>query len=395
MRQAFTLALLHVKLTFKSKASLISMFALPLLLTLIFGLMLQGTGTGQTSNAAVFPVAVVDRDSSFASRALVEALGQERSVSLQAVTQEQMDKRFADQQIVVGIVIPRGFAEGLKAGTSPEVTLVTTPGGNVYTGVAPTIRRAIAQVSQDYRLALQAAGAAADAAQIEATYGQVAADRKAVGSTTVVQPVAKTESGIVQKDSPLGIAAVGFTVTFVMMLVFMMGGVILQERQRGTWGRLLVTPASRLSLLGGYVLSFFLTGMAQFAILVAATRLLFGVSWGPVLPLTAMAAATVLCGGAMGLFLAGLVRTYEQQMTAGILFINATSMLGGVYWDLSFVSKTMQRIGYLTPQAWAIDGFREVMLRGAQWANLVLPLAVLLGIALVFMTAGLLRVRYE
>jgi len=97
----------------------------------------------------------------------------------------------------------------------------------------------------------------------------------------------------------------------------------------------------------------------------------------------------------MGLILAGLVETLDRHMSAGFLFINAPAMPGGAYWDLSMVSDTMRRIGYMTPQAWAIDGFREVMLRGGAWEGIALPLAVLLGITAVFMTAGLLRVRYE
>jgi len=85
----------------------------------------------------------------------------------------------------------------------------------------------------------------------------------------------------------------------------------------------------------------------------------------------------------------------EQQSAFGILFINATAMLGGVYWDLNSVSAPMRRIGYLTPQAWAIEGFKEVMLLSGAWGAIALPLTVLLGIAAVFMTAGLLRVRYD
>lgn len=70
-------------------------------------------------------------------------------------------------------------------------------------------------------------------------------------------------------------------------------------------------------------------------------------------------------------------------------------MLGGVYWPLDLVSDTMRRVGYLTPQAWAMDGFREVMLRGGSWSGLARPLVVLLTLAAVFMAAGLRRVRYE
>jgi ABC-2 type transport system permease protein len=397
MRQALTLALLHLKMTFKSRSQLVTMFALPLVLTLVIGMMLSGQGSSQTAKGHRYPVAVVDLDGSYLSGLLVDQLRREETLNVKTAAEADLSKQFADRQIETGIVIPKGFAAGVVAGAAPEVKLINAPGGSYDLGVGPIIRRTTAQIAQDYRLAVQAAGTGADAAKIQQAYDTVVADRQKLSATTAFHTVAKAQSGdgTVDAKTQLSSAAVGFIVTFVLMLVFMMGGVILQERQRGTWGRLLTAPVSKLSLIGGYVLSFFLTGMAQFAILVIATRILFQIEWGPLLPLIAMAAVTVLCGGGMGLFLAGIVRTPEQQATVGILFINATSMLGGVYWDLSVVSKTMQRIGYLTPQAWAIDGFREVMFRGAQWSHLFLPMAVLLGITVVFMTAGLLRVRYE
>jgi ABC-2 type transport system permease protein len=143
------------------------------------------------------------------------------------------------------------------------------------------------------------------------------------------------------------------------------------------------------------MLSFFVTGMFQFTVLVLGTRLLFHIQWGPLLPLFAVGAATVLASAGMGLFLAGLVRTFEQQMAIGVIFVIATSMLGGLFWPLEILSPTMQRIGHLTPQAWAMEGLTEVALRGGTWAGLALPLAVLLGLALVFSAVGVRRVRYE
>jgi ABC-2 type transport system permease protein len=106
-------------------------------------------------------------------------------------------------------------------------------------------------------------------------------------------------------------------------------------------------------------------------------------------------AATVLASAGMGLFLAGLVRTFEQQEAVGVIFVIATSMLGGLFWPLDILSPAMQKIGHFTPQAWAMDGLTEVALRGGSWAELVWPLTVLLGLAVVFSAAGVLRVRYE
>jgi ABC-2 type transport system permease protein len=394
MRRSLSIALLHLRTTFKSKGALLTMFGMPLILTLIFGVVVGGSqGSGK---AYVFPVAMVNHDQSFAAEELISLLDQEENVSVKPATADEMNKLFADQKVEAAVVIPAGFQSDLAAGKAPEVKLVSKPGGNAYLGVAPIIRGMVARLGQDYQLALRSLPEAdrTNSAKVEAAYDKVVAERTKVAATVTPHAVIDTKPGA-ENLTPVNWTSVGFTVTFVMMQCFMMSGVILVERKQGTWARLLTTPNSRLTIIGGYLLSFFLTGMVQFAILVAATRFLFGVYWGPLLPLFAMGAGTVLSASGMGLFLAGIVKTFEQQMSIGILFINATAMLGGAYWDLSMVSDTMRRIGYMTPQAWAIDGFREVMLRGGAWGTIALPLAVLMGITVVFMTAGLLRVRYE
>lgn len=393
MRRSFAIALLHLRTTFRSKGALLTMFGLPLVLTLIFGVLVGGGG--QSTAGYVYPVAVVDLDDSFASRTLTGLLEQEPTIRLRLTAPADLEKLLSDQEVEVGVVIPAEFGAGVAAGLAPEVRLVSRPGGNLYLGVAPTVRGLVSRLGQDLRLALHSLPEAdrLDAARVAEAYERVAAVRSEVGTTVATHAV--TRHAVAKGLTPANYAATGFTVTFVMMQCFMMSGAILAERRQGTWGRLLTTPTARAVILGGYLLSFFLTGMAQFAILVVATRLLFQVSWGPLLPLFALGAGTVLSAAGMGLFLAGIVRTYEQQTAIGIVFINATAMLGGAYWDLNAVSDTMRRIGHLTPQAWAIEGFREVMLRGGSWPAIALPLAVLLGIAAVFMTAGLLRIRYE
>ncbi|HYG56631.1 MAG TPA: ABC transporter permease [Symbiobacteriaceae bacterium] len=394
MRQSLIIAMLHLKQSFKSKGTLISVFGLPLIMTFVFGVMLNAS-SGRAAHGHVYPVAVVDLDDSFASRSLVETLKQEPNLAVVVTTEAGMNKRFADKKIDSGVVIPKGFHQGIVVGSAPEVKLIAAPGSNLVLGMGPLLRRDVARMAHDYRLAIAVAGGVTDETKVNEQFARISEDRKNNTTIVTMSQVARQASAEVTAGRPVDAAAIGFIITFVMMAVFMMSGVILQERRQGTWPRLLTTPQPRLTLISGYLLSFFLTGLAQFAILVVVSRLVFGVDWGPLLPLAAMASATVLCAGGMGLFLAGIVKTYEQQVTVGVLVINATSMLGGVYWDLSWVSQTMQRIGYLTPQAWALDGFREVMLRGGAWSGLLLPLAVLLGITAVFMTAGIVRIRYE
>lgn len=391
MRKILALIGLQFRITYKSKATVATFFGMPLLFAVIFGYAMGSSVSGEPRG---IPFALVVEEESFAARTLTEVLKEQRLLEIRTVDRADMALLFAAKQVASGAVIPAGFQKGIDSGTPVDVELVRAPGGNMETVVAPAVTRATSQVAADYRLARWVAGPQASDRELEQAYARVQSERGASGAKTEFETVrreVRPESSV----GSVGQASLGFSVMFVMMLVMMQGGTILQERQAGTWGRLLTTPTSRFELLAGYLLSFFITGVFQFIILWQATRFLFGASWGPALPLLTMASALVLCSAGLGLFLAGLVRTVEQQRTIGMVLVSATSMLGGVYWPLEFVSPLMQRIGYMTPQAWAMEGLREVMLRGGSWPNLVWPLAVLLGLSVVFTGVGLLRVRFE
>lgn len=386
MKTIFSIAGLQFRLMLRSKATLAVMFGLPLVLTLIFG------GMGQGGPAA-YPVAVVDQDGTAATGQVIAALAADPSLRVRRAAADEVSGLMANYKAVAAVVLPAGFQQALDAGAGPEVQLIMPPAGNLQVAIRPALERAVTAVAGEYALAARLAGPGAGAADLEAAFATIAAGREQIGVTTAVHAVETVAAA--PRLSNVSERALGFTVMFVMLVVFSMSGVILEERQNGTWGRLLATPAARAQVVAGYVLSFLITGLFQFAVLVTASTLLFGVTWGPLLPLAAVAAALILCAAGLGLFLAGLVRTAEQQRTVGSIVIIATSMLGGVYWPLEFVSATMRRIGYLTPQAWAMDGFREVVLRGGAWAHLVWPLTVHVALAAIFMTAGLSRVRFE
>lgn len=397
MRKSLAIAWTQFRITMKSKAALGTMFAMPLAFIIIFGLMLGGqeSGSPSTPRGKTYPLAVIDEDGSLAAALLIESLRQEPSLMITPGSRSGLDKQMADLDVLGGVAIPRGFGERVAAGKAAELELILHRGANLEHGIGPTLQRLTNQLTTDYNLAVQHAGSA-DAAKVRESMSRIAAERARLGAAVATEQVVAPAVSIEGSDySALNHSALGYTVMSVMMAILLMAGVVLYERQHGTWGRLLTTPTGRFPLLLGYLLSFFFTGMIQFAILVAGTSLLFRIEWGPLLPLFTVGAAMVLAAAGIGLFFAGLVRTYEQQQTIGVVFVVASSMLGGLFWPMDLMSPAMQRIGHLTPQAWAMEALNEVALRGASWANLAWPLGVLLSLAIIFAGAGLLRVRYE
>ncbi|MCL6572334.1 MAG: ABC transporter permease, partial [Bacillus sp. (in: Bacteria)] len=73
---------------------------------------------------------------------------------------------------------------------------------------------------------------------------------------------------------------VGFAIMFMMFGLSGAASVILDERMGGTWGRLMISPASKLQISLGYLISYFLMGWIQFAVLMVAMNLIFDATWG-------------------------------------------------------------------------------------------------------------------
>jgi len=68
-------------------------------------------------------------------------------------------------------------------------------------------------------------------------------------------------------------------------------------------------------------------------------------------------------------------------------------MLGGCMWPLSIVSQTMRNVGHVTPQAWAVDAWTDLLSRGGTLATILPQLAVLTAFAAGFLAIATIRMR--
>ena len=54
------------------------------------------------------------------------------------------------------------------------------------------------------------------------------------------------------------------------------------------------------------------------------------------------------------------------------------SALGGAWFPLEFTGQTFSTIGHLTPSAWAMDGFQNIIVRELGLSSIGLPAGILL-----------------
>jgi len=206
-------------------------------------------------------------------------------------------------------------------------------------------------------------------------------------------------------------AIVGF---FAYFFVYLLTGVsFLRERTGGTLERLMATPVKRGEVVAGYTLGFGLFAMIQVALLITwalgtvhlpsiGPLPAFSVGLGVVVagsPLIAFLVVVLLAVGAvsLGIFLSTFARTELQVIQFIPVVLVPQFLLSGVLFPLDTLPAVLQPLASIMPLSYAVDGLRQVFVRGADLGvgALQLDLAVLAVVALLFAAAASLTIRRD
>ncbi len=83
----------------------------------------------------------------------------------------------------------------------------------------------------------------------------------------------------------------------------------------------------------------------------------------------------------------------QQAGGAGVVAGLGIAALGGCMIPLEFFSPTMQAVAHVTPHAWALDGFAELVRRDGTIADILPELGVLAAYAAVLVALASWRYR--
>ena len=206
-------------------------------------------------------------------------------------------------------------------------------------------------------------------------------------------------------------AIVGF---FAYFFVYILTGVsFLRERTGGTLERLLATPVTRGEVVIGYTLGFGLFATIQVAVLMLwALGSLHVPALGPLpsfsiglgvavngSPLLAFLVVVLLAVGAvsLGIFLSTFARTELQIIQFIPIVLAPQFLLSGVLFPVSTLPSILRPIVAIMPLNYAVDGLRQVFIRGADLGvpALQLDLAVLAIVAAFFAMIAALTIRRD
>jgi ABC-2 type transport system permease protein len=201
---------------------------------------------------------------------------------------------------------------------------------------------------------------------------------------------------------------------FSYFLVFVLTGIsFLRERIGGTLERLLATPVRRSEIVTGYSAGFgFFATLQVILIMAFALGTVHVPAIGPVpafavglgianagSPALAFLVALLLALGAvnLGIFLSTFARTELQVVQFIPIVIVPQALLCGLLWPISSLPELLQPIAKVLPLTYAIDGLREVLVKGSDLSSAALrfDLVVLAGIAVLLAVVASLTIRRE
>jgi ABC-2 type transport system permease protein len=403
--KAWWIAWKDLKIQFRDLWALLLLFLVPMVVITIASFALGGLFQAGAR------VPFIDADDSPASRQVVAEFEKIEGLHIERTYREGGDDRpmtegYARGSIErgdrsVAIVIPAEFGQKIQDGDQTAFVVLQNPAERMNTTIVRGLLEAYAtRLSADpivLKIAVEEVMAASQGLANPEVVGRRVQDRSEklwedppvlVNATNVLE-VKGGEVDPFKQNVP------GYAVMFALFTILSGGGALLREKEMGTFRRLLIAPVTRTRILIGKLLPTFLTVLLQMTVFFAFGHLVFGMELGQSLGgLALVGAAVAMAATSLSILMATFVKTESQLSGVSLLVVLGMSSLGGSWWPLEIVPDFMKTLAHvITINAWAMDGFKDILWYGRGVVDVLPEVGVLVLISLVAFGVGLARFK--
>jgi len=398
----------------KDRNSFLLLLVVPMVLIIIIGFALSGVNSG--SDQIAITVALSNQDNGYVGKNIADTLKiDKRTIKVTVNTysnEKDVARAVQDGNAIVGVVIPAGTTDKLIA--TAQSKGVTSNLVQVYALPNSTDQRVI--IVQNLVTSI-VAGTVSGQYVSSAAVGQVnavcnqpgnrcapqtidpAAIAKSVGGAGRLNDqnaqVQLLTAGQAAKTNYFDQVVPGYAIFFALFGINSAAATILQEKEDGTFRRLLIAPIQKYSLLGGKMLAQFILTLVQLGVLFTVGYFAFHLdipSWPAVIAL--LVGASFATTG-IGILLVSIVKTRRQLNPVVTLVTLTTSAIGGTWFPLFLEPTWMQQFAKVGMAAWAMEGLNATMLYGKDFVSIIPNVLGLLGYGLICVLLALRFFRFQ
>lgn len=291
--------------------------------------------------------------------------------------------------VQVGVLFGEGMDELAASGQTVEVGLISRPDGS-GAQLQSIILAAVSEVMGPI--------GAAQFASVETRQpfdDTLAAASALAGHTSEIAVQVSTvgEEIFPASMGQFDLGASSQLVLFTFLTALAGSYALILTRQLGISKRMLSTPTSVRQIVIGESLGRFGTAIFQGIYIMLATLVIFQVNWGDPLGALLLVVALSAVGAGAGMLMGATFSNDQQASGIGVMLALGLAALGGAMVPLDLFSPTMQQIAHLTPHAWALDGFAELVRRDGTTIDILPELGVLAAYAVALLSLAAWRLR--
>ena len=394
MIRIFDLTLKDLMQLLRDVKTFMFLLIMPIIFTLLFGYAFGGFSGGASDSR--LPVGYLSQDNHWVTKSLHDLFDQSEVIRLDEdrfTSAADLEKQVADGDLAAAIVVPKGYGRAILKDKSARLVVIADTSTTAWTTIEAELLSLVSRLDSAVRTAT-----ILEQTNVEGIPFDYAFEQSLSAWNDPPIAIQETTSLALQKTGN-GSAALAHTAPG-MMLQFAIAGlltaaqIIVAERKSRTLQRLLTTATNRIHIVLGHYLAIFLLIFTQFIILITFAQLALKVNYLR-LPVATLfvAFSAALCISALGLLIGILARTEEQATIFSLIPMFVFAGLGGAWVPLEVTGPTFQAIGHLSPVAWGMDGFENIVARGLGFGSVLLPAAALMGYAVIFFVLAILRFR--
>jgi ABC-2 type transport system permease protein len=365
-----------IKRAFKNKKELAILLLLPvaaIFITLLYS---------SSEKAQNISAGVVNLDKGIYGEKLKGFVKGLPNIKLVNVNNDNYISALKSSKINIAVVIPENFTDNLKSQQFASIYFESKSKIPVYENVKQEINRFISILYTSSQLSKEIAPDSNKENEVidSFVYGSLTSnlslDYKIINS--------KDDSTKVQSL----LSAIGFSIMFIMVLVFTTIGTIMEDKKKLTLARIFTFKVREWEIVAGNLIGSLALGMLQLIPVTIVIKYLFDIKWGiQIFSIFIVLLCFVITTIGLGIGISGIIKNnfHPSLIIATVIF--PTSLLGGCLIPESMLPSVIGKIGYAVPQKWVMKAIYEI-LAGGNYNSVLLYIGIILMFAIAFATFG-------
>ncbi|MGG3888227.1 ABC transporter permease [Metabacillus fastidiosus] len=362
MKELFWLIANIFKITFKDKKNYIVYIVLPLV-GIVIALVAYGGG-----NDEKIRIGIIDEERTEITEDTISFLGRLENTHIISIEKSEIEDTIVSGSVDAVLLFEKGFSSSMKEG-NPNHIQISSIRGTEITGF-------IKIYLYNY---LDNIAAIAKAAKNEAEYKAIYDNYKKSSFKLVTNGLQDTS-----KNKKMTYQSIGFLIMIMLFGACNLSEIILKEKERRTYFRLLASPLSSKQYVSANIIVNFIILAVQIILTLLVMTKVFGIDLNiPFIEMLVIMLLFALVAVGLSILIVAFSKSSAAASALQKLVILPTCLLSGCFWPMELMPEAIQKVSDFLPQKWVLATIMEHQ-RGGQFGELYLNYLILLSFALTF-----------